>query len=225
MYSLSFLKKEIIWFLDAAFRIVGGDITDIGEVPYQASLYDGKHVCGGTIISKGAVLTAAHCLDPKNPEKDLIVTVGSNSYKKNDATSYKPIKVHIHDKYSPNPLANDIAVVLVDNDFIFSKTVKAAFLPKQNDFLKVGTVGRVSGWGSTHHASNKATDKLKSTYIKVTGEEECEKILVKSFGVKPVKGTHFCAAEDDFQSNICSVRPQKKIMVYIHILKNLWETW
>lgn len=43
-------------------RIVGGDIISLSEAPYQVSLqFQGKHICGGSIISENFVLTAAHC--------------------------------------------------------------------------------------------------------------------------------------------------------------------
>lgn len=44
-------------------KIVGGDLIEISAVPYQASLaYDGKFMCGASIISTKFLLTAAHCM-------------------------------------------------------------------------------------------------------------------------------------------------------------------
>lgn len=43
-------------------RIVGGENIWIEEAPYQASLmYFGYHICGGAILSKKYIITAAHC--------------------------------------------------------------------------------------------------------------------------------------------------------------------
>lgn len=43
-------------------KIVGGDLIEISAVPYQASLsYDGKFICGASIISTKYLLTASHC--------------------------------------------------------------------------------------------------------------------------------------------------------------------
>lgn len=43
-------------------RIVGGDVVDIVDYPYQISLQSGNsHICGGSIIGANYILTAAHC--------------------------------------------------------------------------------------------------------------------------------------------------------------------
>lgn len=45
-------------------RIVGGQETNIEKFPHQISLeYNKKHSCGGAIISRNYVITAAHCIE------------------------------------------------------------------------------------------------------------------------------------------------------------------
>jgi secreted trypsin-like serine protease len=45
-------------------RIVGGQDAKPNEFPWQISLqYGGSHVCGGSVLDSGLVITAAHCCE------------------------------------------------------------------------------------------------------------------------------------------------------------------
>ena len=48
-------------------RIVNGKVANIGDYPYMALLkmVDGRYSCGGSLINKWYVLTAAHCIEAK----------------------------------------------------------------------------------------------------------------------------------------------------------------
>lgn len=55
-------QDYVVPFLDG--RIVGGETTSIEKHPYQVSLlYYSLHTCGGVIINREYVVTAAHCTE------------------------------------------------------------------------------------------------------------------------------------------------------------------
>jgi len=50
-------------FSNEEIRIVGGKPTGVNQYPWMARIvYDGKFHCGGSLLTKDYVLTAAHCV-------------------------------------------------------------------------------------------------------------------------------------------------------------------
>lgn len=102
-------------------RLVGADIAEPGEFPYQVSLrLQGKHFCGGALITKRHVLTAAHCVFPFEERpilaKFLTVVAGTNSLLRG-GKSYKVKALSKYSKYydqTEDPdFMYDIAVITV----------------------------------------------------------------------------------------------------------------
>lgn len=82
-------------------RIIGGEEAK-RSYPYQISLQINlflpwlyQHSCGGSIISRTCVLTAAHCVQNRRKE-DLSIVAGTNTWNGRDGKRYfiKTIKIH-----------------------------------------------------------------------------------------------------------------------------------
>lgn len=98
--------------------LVGGQAALVADFPHAVSLRNkGNHMCGGSLISRTHILTAAHCLLPylKNQQKieDLTVVTGSNSLNSQAGKSYEVESVHSHETFSPSAYADDIGILKV----------------------------------------------------------------------------------------------------------------
>lgn len=43
-------------------RIIGGEGARYGEFPYQVHIKIAKHQCGGALVDRQSIVTAAHCV-------------------------------------------------------------------------------------------------------------------------------------------------------------------
>ena len=119
-------------------------------MPWQAGLLfktsgniELNQYCSGTLISDSHVITAAHCIDPKDIRKIFKI----DKYSQNqivvrlDDTSeqiYTLAWMKMHENYNKNTMANDIAILKLNRPIEFSDTVNIACLPdKEMDYTGV----------------------------------------------------------------------------------------
>ncbi|XP_026492026.2 CUB and peptidase domain-containing protein 2-like isoform X3 [Vanessa tameamea] len=140
--------------------IVSGSASKSGNWPWHAAIYRNhrlsvQYICGGSLISKLLVLTAAHCVTinevPVNHES-LGVVLGKTSLLTNEITSQerKVYQVIVHDDFKKKALDNDIALLKLSAEAIFNNYVQPACLwldavYDQLDSYEV--TGTVVGWG------------------------------------------------------------------------------
>lgn len=104
-------------------QIFGGQEVSEGAMPWHASLLRPQgssgdkwtHFCGGALISRRHVLTAAHCA-ARWPEEDLRVRLGSERFETAYWTKLRPndlevAKLQLHEAYNASRFNHDIAIV------------------------------------------------------------------------------------------------------------------
>nr|XP_034826632.1 chymotrypsin-1-like [Maniola hyperantus] len=168
-------------------KIVGGTKAANGSAPYQVSLrvYGYRHFCGASIITPRVILTAAHCVDGIN-FKYYKAIVGTNQLALG-GKGYSIRKVVRHEKYDPELIINDIAVIFTEKEIQFNSVVDAIEL--NDEPIAPGENLLLTGWGTTSYPGLAPND-LMQLELKAVSYEEC-KVMHKD--TNPVYETQICA--------------------------------
>lgn len=140
-------------------RIVGGVDTEKNEYPWQVLLIhqNARSFCGGSIISKKEILTAAHCTEGKVAAA-IRVLVGDHDTSQNDGQkTFQVCNIKEHESYVSKTLDYDFAILRLCNEIEFSEDISPACLPEmsgQDPGLNEGVDTIVSGWGRVSDTGN-----------------------------------------------------------------------
>ncbi|XP_032457056.1 chymotrypsin-2-like [Nasonia vitripennis] len=173
--------------INASPRIVGGHDAPEGKFPYQVSLRSyGRHFCGGSIINKRWILTAAHCLQYQSPSV-IQVYVGANKLNGDKPQVYQAEYLTYHEQFSMNRLANDIGLVRVAKEIEFNEKVQPIALTSV-DVSKVDTPVVLSGWGRIKFGGA-APNNLQEIDLKIVSQETCSQNWSPTY---PISESHIC---------------------------------
>jgi len=128
--------------------IVGGRQARAGQFPWQVSLDDGRgSFCGGTIINRNWVLTAAHCCDTSSP-RDFDVVLGAHNLNRptSNQRKYSLNRIRVHPSYDDDTLNNDIALLRTSSAMSLNRFRHPACKPRSTSYS--GSTCIVSGWGA-----------------------------------------------------------------------------
>ncbi|XP_049851882.1 brachyurin-like isoform X3 [Schistocerca gregaria] len=160
---------------DAGGRIVGGSAAYQGQFPHQAAVsMDSSYLCGGSLISTSAVLTAAHCVSGFST---WAVSLGGirRSGSESGRVTISTRSTSVHSGYNANTLNNDIAVIFLGTNVQLNSYIALVNLPSRsqagNSFE--GQTATVSGWGLTADNGNTAST-LQYTTLSVISNSLCQ---------------------------------------------------
>jgi hypothetical protein len=172
----------------ASTRIVGGEATTISQYPYYVRIdLDGTFLCGGTLISRQFILTAAHC----NDVGYMTVTLGVDTLKGTG------IKFHVAEKILHplnrvgNPDIYDFMLLRLDGTAPESYVNN---IPRLDDGASNENKNafNVIGLGSQDENSYQYANKLQVATVNRVDHTECKNTFLSKAGLK-VSDDMLCA--------------------------------
>ncbi|XP_075971716.1 serine protease nudel [Anticarsia gemmatalis] len=163
-YEIKFDTPKIEGFFDKTrnkrteSRVVGGKPSQPAAWPWMVAVFrDGMFHCGGVVLSHNWVISAAHCVH-KFWSHYYEVQVGMLrrfSFSPQEHI-HKVTNVIVNQHYNQADMKNDLSLLKVEPDILFSRWVRPICLPSPDtagpDWLRgpvPGTVCTAVGWGAT----------------------------------------------------------------------------
>ncbi|CAK1578014.1 unnamed protein product [Parnassius mnemosyne] len=184
---------------EAVGRIVGGRYATCEEFPHQVSLViNNSFFCGGFIVSKRFILTAAHCVKNADPP-NVIVSSGSTFH--TNGTILPLIEITIHPEYNKPIFEKDVAVMKTAKPIQFNSCTQPIKLPPKGLTLKSGIVITASGWGRTQRGAPQILERLMAVNLTVVNHMLCQ----VAYFVLDITKNMLCADGDFFfgRANTC----------------------
>jgi Trypsin len=160
--------------------ILNGHDIGIEERPHQIFLYYSSKSCGGAILNRHYIITAAHCVEEPGlgPEDSVRgvgqIQVGSDLREKGEVFWMNNRYLHpLYVNHGRNWTQYDVALIEVDPELNYSAKVQPVKLPAPNQQFDDGLLCQVSGWGLTEVNSLDSKDQLQTVNTKIVQREDC----------------------------------------------------
>lgn len=136
--------------------VVGGTAVPNGKYPFVAALLNkgaggtayNQQFCGGALIDRNSVLTAAHCARMV-PRRSLRIVVGRTVLNSKQGSVRRAARVFVHPRYNPDRnQAYDVAVIRLDKQVRGVRPIRPT-TAKQDVLEERGHKLTVAGWGNT----------------------------------------------------------------------------
>ncbi len=169
-----------------AGAVIGGRPVEISRTPWAVALSSrdrfgparSGQFCGGVLVARSTVLTAAHCLSeavlgiPQERLTDLKAIVGRGDLQSRKGREIPVRRVRVNPSYDPYTNAGDFAVLTLAAPLPASSVIRVA---KPGDpAYRPGTGGDVYGWGDTTGAGDYART-LRASRVEVLRDAVCER--------------------------------------------------
>lgn len=194
-------------------RIINGNPAEYKDNPWQVALVAASQAnnlqsqfCGGAIIGKKWIVTAAHCIDTSLPESYYEVLSGTASLT-NGGKRSKVLRYIIHEQYKSEKIdgvwLHDFDIALMEIETLDIKKIPVEpiqVLNSDESYFSTGNMLRVTGWGITERRFEPTTELLgiEMPYVSKT---VCN--LKKSYDGR-ISENMFCAGDQLGKKDTCT---------------------
>ncbi|XP_052738087.1 uncharacterized protein LOC112050225 isoform X2 [Bicyclus anynana] len=170
-------------------QIIGGRPSSVTRHPYQVSMViNGNSFCGGFIISRDYVLTAAHCVQTAVPAA-IRVRVGST--RRDRGGSVVSVSgVSVHPLYGQPQFDHDIAALRLTNPLVFGPAIQPIRLPNPRQAVPLVRL-TVTGWGLTAPGGRRIPRNMMEAVVPVVPHWLCRLSYGDSLTSNMFCGGHF----------------------------------
>uniref|UniRef100_A0A8D3CUM8 Peptidase S1 domain-containing protein n=1 Tax=Scophthalmus maximus TaxID=52904 RepID=A0A8D3CUM8_SCOMX len=173
-------------------RIVGGEDAPPGSWPWQVSLQRfGGHVCGGSLINREWVMSAAHCFFSTSTSGWQVSLGRQNLQGTNpNEVSTTVARIILHPNYDSDTNNNDIALLRLSSPVKFTDYIRPVCLAASGSVFNNGTDCWVTGWGAVKEGESlPLPETLQEVEVPVLGNRQCNCLN----GVGTVTDNMICA--------------------------------
>ncbi|XP_067283256.1 transmembrane protease serine 9-like [Pseudorasbora parva] len=156
-------------------KIVGGQDAKAGSWPWQVSIQSARHFCGGSLINKDWVLSAAHCFQSTSIGTITIYLGLQSQSGSNPFMEIRTARFINHPNYNNPSNDNDIALLRLSSSVTFSDYIKPVCLAAAGSTFAAGTKSWVTGWGLLQSGDTQIPNILQEVQIPIVGNSDCNK--------------------------------------------------
>ncbi|XP_052838492.1 trypsin-1 [Drosophila gunungcola] len=184
MSSVNKLVKSLILLLVAALvlgevdvaaeesRIIGGQFAAPGQFPHQVSLQlNGRHHCGGSLISETMIVTAAHCTRGQSPGQ-MKAILGTNDLGAGNGQTFSIAEFLIHPQYNPQSQDFDMSLIRLSSPVPMGGSVKTIQLADSDANYAADTMAMISGFGAINQ-NLQLPNRLKFAQVQLWSRDYC----------------------------------------------------